>query len=111
MLAILYLLLAVKEPLAKKRKTCLTACDTAVIPKKKTLIENLKIFLRAAFVRPLRAMSKLFTGPREDFLKVTILLLLFCYALYSLAFQVMIQTRAWLFHPIHYLSEVPIRKN
>ena len=94
MLAILYLLLAVKEPLAKKRKTCLTACDPDVIRlKEKTLIENLKIFLSAAFVRPLRAMSKLFTGPREDFLKVTILLLLFCYALYSLAFQVIIQTR------------------
>jgi hypothetical protein len=90
--AIFYLILIAKEPLAKKSKTCLTTFDPSGTIKKKSLIENLKIFFIAAIVGPLRAMLRLFTCPRDTLLKVTILLLLFCYAIYSLAFQVMAQS-------------------
>ena len=92
-LAILYLVIVTKEPLAKKSKTGLTTFDPTAKLKKKTLMENLKTFLNAALVRPLRAMSKLFTRPRETLLKVTVLLLLFCYAIYSLAFQVFVHCK------------------
>ena len=78
--AIFYLLLFAKEPLVKISK-----------PKseeKTSSIQMLKHFLMMALIQPLQAMSRLFTVPRGSGMKVVISFLLFCYALYSLSFQV-----------------------
>ena len=98
--AISYLLIFAKEPLIKNKNESeqnLNETQTGTETNLRTSIEILKQILMVAFVKPLQAMSRLFREPREKILKITICLLLVCYAIYSLAFQVKIYLKESVF--------------
>jgi hypothetical protein len=89
--AIVYLLIFAKEPLIKNSSNpSKNESQTAIERNRKSEIEILKQILMVAFVKPLQAMSRLFSEPRSKVTKVKIVLLLVCYAIYSLSFQVKI---------------------
>ena len=76
-LAIIYLIIGPKEPLDKK--------NVESEKKPKNFVEFFAAILNISVLKPMRSMSKLFTGKK---LQVIVYILLLTYALYAIAFQV-----------------------